>query len=801
MPKIVPLSEIGSLANSASARAVLNANWERIQDALANTLSRDGSGPNEMLADLDLNSNHLLNVADPVTDSDGVNLRTLREMVESLQMASTGDWTSGVEFTMAVSAGQTSVPLDLLPRPFNANVVFYNGIFQQRDAYTMTPNAIVFNEPLPVPGTVTVVATFKQAEASAGAIANAATIDIVNLRTLYKGRSFPERAGELRSLKDEGAMGNSVADDTAALQAVLSLGGEVYLPAGRYRTSELVVPSNTTINMHADAILDFSGEVAGTVLGQKRLFSLAGTSDAGVALVANVAVGDTQIQVAGTATFARGDLITVRSNDQFMPGASGTASFRGFMTRVRSVDSSTLLTLEERAPFAVAVASTGRVIRHTPVENVTIRGGKLVGGGVGKVHNGIYASFVRNLTVEDVEMVGFEDCGVRAEGVMNLKVRGCTIADSTSAGGALQTGYGVGVFTGSRNTLVTGNTFRNCRHAHAAGGTIPTLHGTFSENDVQDCGLGTAAVDIHEPCFWYSLSRNRITGGAGGIVCRGQNTLIEGNIIEGSAGPGIRVQQFVTNTDGISNIEIIGNSVSNTSGNGIEIRGTDATQRVSSVLVAKNSVNNVSFNGVWGNFVDNLAVDGNIVRNIVQPGTTDGNGIRVSGTAAGDNRRVTITNNQVRGTTRHGIFVTRTDGLTITGNDVSAVAGSPQSHGVFVENSDGVNVGQCNIDVSLTGNSAGIGISATNRVTISGCVIKGLSTNTAQDGIRVYNGSGTNNTLVVSGCVVTGVGRNGIYTTATDRVIVTNNDMRDAVNVTKINITGATTSFSANNVV
>lgn len=59
MAKIPSLSDIVSILNSIS---IFNANWDAIQAAFTNTLSRDGSTPNNMEADLDMDSNDLLNV-------------------------------------------------------------------------------------------------------------------------------------------------------------------------------------------------------------------------------------------------------------------------------------------------------------------------------------------------------------------------------------------------------------------------------------------------------------------------------------------------------------------------------------------------------------------------------------------------------------------------------------------------------------------------------------------------------------------------------------------------------------------
>lgn len=61
MSKRPALAEIGSIFSSAT---VINSNNDKIEDAFQNTLSRDGSVPNQMEADIDLNGNDLLNVKD-----------------------------------------------------------------------------------------------------------------------------------------------------------------------------------------------------------------------------------------------------------------------------------------------------------------------------------------------------------------------------------------------------------------------------------------------------------------------------------------------------------------------------------------------------------------------------------------------------------------------------------------------------------------------------------------------------------------------------------------------------------------
>lgn len=57
--KISPLADINVISQSGPT---INANNDKIETAFDNTLSRDGSSPNQMNADIDMNSNDLLNV-------------------------------------------------------------------------------------------------------------------------------------------------------------------------------------------------------------------------------------------------------------------------------------------------------------------------------------------------------------------------------------------------------------------------------------------------------------------------------------------------------------------------------------------------------------------------------------------------------------------------------------------------------------------------------------------------------------------------------------------------------------------
>lgn len=67
--------------NDTTATEQINDNFKALQEAIENTLSRDGTGPNFMDADLDMNSYRIINSSDPVEDNDIVNLKYVEERI------------------------------------------------------------------------------------------------------------------------------------------------------------------------------------------------------------------------------------------------------------------------------------------------------------------------------------------------------------------------------------------------------------------------------------------------------------------------------------------------------------------------------------------------------------------------------------------------------------------------------------------------------------------------------------------------------------------------------------------------
>ena len=91
--------------NDTAATALINENFEALQTAIENTLSRDGTTPNYMDADLDLNSYKIINAGDPENDHDVITKGWFDQFVED---ASTAASDANAAAARAASSAQTA---------------------------------------------------------------------------------------------------------------------------------------------------------------------------------------------------------------------------------------------------------------------------------------------------------------------------------------------------------------------------------------------------------------------------------------------------------------------------------------------------------------------------------------------------------------------------------------------------------------------------------------------------------------------------------------------------------------------
>lgn len=105
MPKVAIRTLDNITNNSEAATLNINNNFKALQEAIENTVSRDGTVPNYMKAALDMNSNRIINAADPIDDND---LITKKYFDENVGEAKGAEERINAYLSLALEAAQKS---------------------------------------------------------------------------------------------------------------------------------------------------------------------------------------------------------------------------------------------------------------------------------------------------------------------------------------------------------------------------------------------------------------------------------------------------------------------------------------------------------------------------------------------------------------------------------------------------------------------------------------------------------------------------------------------------------------------
>lgn len=494
--------------------------------------------------------------------------------------------------------------------------------------------------------------------------------------------------------------------------------------------------------------------------------------------------GDTRatLQSAG---FERGDLVLMRSSANYSTGVSDTGYRQGWMATVVAVDGSGIV-LNGGAFANLQVVDFAKAVKIKPITLVW-HGGKIVSNG--GVHTGIRIKNAINSVINNVSINGCDDAGIALIQCYNAKIYGADIRNAVSSS-AGNTGYGIAVYNASTNITVDKNYIEYCRHAIAGGGVMPVRNVVFSNNHVYDCGIGTDAVDCHEPTEYWSFVRNFIVTGArglGGIVIRGSHIDVTDNVID--RGGKLLIKSFVPDTNGQQGIKIRGNRLVSTR-QGIVLDAT--TTKIVGAVVEQNTLDNVWFYGILmtGNGISDIVVNGNNINGVLADEVSNGRGIDVR-QAAGP---VIIANNTIKAAVSHAIFADNAAGITIKNNDIKDSATSASVLSMFRLN----NCNNCKIEgnTGVAARKTAIYVSGDN-ISISHNNMS-IDSDTA-DFVRAA-GAGVKRGLAVINNLAAGIYRHAVYSSGYDDVVITNNVMRGAVNSQKILMQDSSRTLASGNI-
>ena len=616
-----------------------------------------------------------------------------------------------------------------------------------------------------------------------------AVMDMAQWRLLGKARDQPLNVIDFPSLQ-------SAIDEAVVSGRVLEGNpGETYVV-----TEPLTANGALRFDLRG-AVIDGSAVPAGTTFNERPVLKVSGSIGAGVLLTSDVTpVGGMQnITIASTAGLAAGDYLLLSSNQLMVDGYGNAGSLRGEIIRVNAVINATTIQSASGVLFPYATAAAAKVQKITNADRVQISNGKIICGGVGSWHTGLQLNYCTDFKVENLSTVGGEDAGITTFYCASGLIHGGTQEDCTNPVGGLPSdsgsGYGISLYYASRDIVIDGVKFRNCKRAVTGGARYPAVFNT-TRNCVAKGGRN--GFGTHEPCWWWTVEDNVISGMTGvGIHVRGQFNKIHRNKIFNTTGFGIQVRTFYVNPLGLRGVEILDNYLERTAG--ILLDGDATDGRVIDATIRGGEIRNATFNNITARRSDNVIIDGVRITGQVVPGATDGNGIVFSGSAtSGDNcTNVLINGVEIKDAARFGILARQVQKLQILNSKVhlaqreafwadtcadSIIAGN-RVKGAVVDFTYNIRATNClktavnnnhiegNNNAAQTGNH-GIGFVASSGV--------------CEDNQAVGNTiSGHASAVIVSG-------------TGVNHSVVVGNNGRNCYGATKFNITSANQSVANN---
>ena len=534
-------------AGSAIRASDLNDNFIQnlyvTQEISNNAILTDGS--NAFDVDLNMGGNQITNLGTPATDSDAVTKLYVDSRVGSQSIPGYTRWRTTATASQTIFSGVGESGGTLAYSATRENV-YVNGALQQRTVDYTADNGttITFIVGLQAGDIVDVVCVNNVSTVTSD---QSSEVYFLQSGTGAETRTVESKLKDVVSVKDFGAVGDGVTDDTAAIQAAiesLPTDGTLSFPAGIYLVTGLALSGNnqdktnlafvgdSAVIKLADGVINKN--VAEIVSGQNYLVS-------GLTFYGNK----------GTVTTPGTDLSYRYYNGLYVGAVAGKT-----LNNVRIENC-----VFSNAAYSGLIAGSGpvQVANILPgIDGLTVTGcvfrDNEVGGAGGAQRNVTYSGniFYNNDIYGLLIDIDSFSVSVVGNTVNNLEIAGATNAclfayqaDYVTFSGNSCTNGKVGILiqTGSNFCTVLGNTcVSQTTSAIRVDNSTNTL---ISGNTVRDSGqYGISLVNSSTACI---LSANIVdNSGFDGIYCNGISTLnLIGNTVSSSNGSGIYLDSCI----------------------------------------------------------------------------------------------------------------------------------------------------------------------------------------------------------------------------------------------------------------
>lgn len=493
----------------------------------------------------------------------------------------------------------------------------------------------------------------------------------------YLRRDLGGRLGDVAAPEDFGAVGDGVADDTAALTEALSGGGHIRARQGAvYRvTNRIPIVSDTVLDLTGAVIdsraMSSQGNITTALRGSAEFLSRKSLSVSATAGEVTVSAQNTGL--------SNGDMVVIGSGQVF-----DSINTQTRVAEIAVVRSATLSTVTLQAPLAwgYSVADGAYIQPFRPVENVSIIGGEFRSPSVDGSHDiVVYGGY--NIRVDGCRFVGGEDTNVAFVDCILSSVSNCSFHDSPETDSHA---YGIIFSNATQDCIASGNRFYNRRHAFTTGNPSAFYSGDSVRRGItRRCKVvgnvvyraaiynGSSfgdALDSHGGCDEMEFLDNTVYGATfSGINFEGRGCIIRGNHIYGSGAYGIRCHN---ETDFAGDIVVEGNVIHSSVQAPIRVeegyRGASVGYRT--VRISDNTVSS-------GAGVDGIVADVSVPTSVRPLLTVSGNTVNAGGigVSIGLARNATVSSNSVRGSTCI-LLNGSPNGVTVSGNSLDVTGAS-----------------------------------------------------------------------------------------------------------------------------
>ena len=430
-------------------------------------------------------------------------------------------------YNFTSNGSTTAFALGIVPHSENNTQVYIDGVYQQKDGYSLSGSTITFSVAPPNLSTIEVMVT------SALPVGSTSS-DLVSYLPAGTGAVATTVQAKLResvSVKDFGAVGDGVTDDTAAWLALSTFLQNT--PTAVVANANDIYKITSPIEIKSDFNFEANGATIKPVGCSSLIVSKTqvGTS---TTASANIAVNTNFITVADASAFAAGNLVKIKSTLAWMLDPTPTESIKkGSINKINRI-SGNIIYFEKLLTDNYLIAS--ETITLTKIDSVKVHINNLnIDFGPSEAEVGIQITgddggVIQNCTINKAQVQGFNLINCYKTKMVNH-----VIHESNNVG----LGYGIQI-NACTDIKVHCSSFSGCRRGVDLSGDIPTRGCDIAFNSADGSGLdnlgnnlsantGSSGFGSHEGSEFNNYRNNQVSGSRFGILLRGKDEVVSGN--------------------------------------------------------------------------------------------------------------------------------------------------------------------------------------------------------------------------------------------------------------------------------